>query len=118
MRRFGTPFSLALASLAGACSQQPARAVAGPEPRKETAMTPDDSDGAQPVRQLPFAHGRSFATLDEYIEHLRNHAGPVGQPWYRKVGSDTYELVTTQRPAGEPQIFTREQLMRRFGFNR
>ena len=48
---------------------------------------------------LPFAHGRSFATLDEYLAHLRDRAGPVGQPWYRKVGADSYELVTTRAPA-------------------
>jgi hypothetical protein len=118
MRRFGTSFTLALASLAGACSQQPARALAGDEQTKEPAVTGNDSGGDQPVRQLPFSHGRSFATLDEYLEHLRNYAGPVGQPWYRKVGTDRYELVTTARPAGEPQFFTRDQLMRRFGFSR
>ena len=81
-------------------------------------MTQNANDAEQPVRQLPFAHGRTFATLDEYLAHLRDRAGPVGQPWYRKVGTDTYELVTTRAPRGEPQIFTREQLMRRFGFSR
>ncbi|HST36399.1 MAG TPA: hypothetical protein VLK25_07200 [Allosphingosinicella sp.] len=29
---------------------------------------------------LPFAHGHSFATLDAYLAHLRDYAGPVGQP--------------------------------------
>ena len=116
MDQIGTALSLAVAALAGACSQPTAGAVAGAEQNKETAAMQDEPD--RPIGQLPSAHGRSFATLDEYLEHLRTRAGPVGQAWYRKVGTDSYELVTTLRPAGEPQIFTREQLMRRFGFSR
>jgi len=116
MNRIGTPFSPALAALVAACSQQSSGAVPGAAQTKESTVTQEASD--RPVRQLPFAHGRTFATLDDYLAHLRDYAGPVGQPWYRKVGTDSYELVTTRAPAGEPEIFTREQLMRRFGFSR
>jgi hypothetical protein len=100
------------AGLAAGCSEQPAAA------NRESAMqeSKPESDGA--ARPLPYSHGRSFATLDEYLEHLRRYAGPVGQPWYRRVGGDRYELVTTRVPPGEPQVFTREELMRRYGFTR
>ena len=118
MNRIGTTISLALAALVAACSQRSAGAPPGPEQDKEPPVTQNASEGDRPVRQLPHAHGRTFATLEEYLEHLRNYAGPVGQAWYRRVGTDTYELVTTSIPRGEPQIFTREELMRRFGFSR
>ena len=52
---------------------------------------------------MPFAHGRGFATLDAYLAHLCDYAGPVGQPWYREIGPGFYELVTTMRPAGTPE---------------
>lgn len=80
-----------------------------------TDQTPT-ANGA--VRNLPSSHGRSFATLDEYLAHLRDRAGPIGQAWYREIRPGVYELVTTLRPRGEPEIYTREQLMERFGFNR
>ncbi len=103
--------------VAGACSGRSDGAVETAERGKETAMTNEAGAGA-PRRDLPYAHGRSFSTLDEYLAHLERYAGPVGQPWYRKVGPDAYELVTTIVPRGEPRTFTREQLMREFGFER
>ena len=74
-------------------------------------------------RDLPFSHGRSFATLDGYLAHLRDHAGPIGQPWYREIRRGVYELVSSARPLvpeqeQETRLFTREQLMERFGFSR
>jgi hypothetical protein len=76
------------------------------------------TNGGDGVRGLPSSFGRTFATLDEYLDHLRRHAGPVGQPWYRKVGPDAYEQVTTIVPRPKPRTFTREELMRRYGFTR
>lgn len=71
---------------------------------------------AEPGQGLPFSHGRSFSTLDEYLAHLREFAAPVDQPWFRKIGPDLYEEVGTIRPAGEVEKVTRGQLMQRFGF--
>lgn len=111
---------MALAGLAAGCADSPAGAGAAgaAQSRKETGAMEQGTNGGDAVRGLPSSFGRSFATLDEYLEHLRNYAGPVDQPWYRKVGSDSYELVTSQRPARAPQVFTREELMRKYGFTR
>ena len=81
-------------------------------------MTENRAGEGQPVANLPSSFGRSFATLDEYLEHLRRYAGPVDRPWYREVRPGVYERVTTIVPRREPQTFTREQLMREFGFTR
>lgn len=69
-------------------------------------------------RNLPFAHGRSFATLDGYLAHLRQYAGPIGQPWWREVRPGVYQHVTTRVPAGPAEYRTRAELMRQFGFTR
>lgn len=71
-----------------------------------------------PSRPLPYAHGRTFATLDEYLAHLRQFAGPIGQPWYRETRPGFYERVTTRVPRGAPETYTRDQLMQKFGFTR
>ena len=76
------------------------------------------NDNGAGVQGLPSSFGRSFATLDEYLAHLERYAGPIDQPWYREVEPGVYELVTTMRPAPPPRRFTREQLMREFGFTR
>ena len=105
-----------LAALA-ACAQRTESAAPPAERDKEIAMT-NEAAGEGGVRNLPSSYGRSFASLDEYLEHLERHAGPVGQAWYRKIGPDSYELVTTMRPEPTPLTYTREQLMREFGFTR
>lgn len=105
------------ATLAAGCAEM-AVTAAGRPAGTEAIVAENEKDAARAVKSLPFAHGRSFATLDEYLAHLRDRAGPIGQPWYRKVGGDTYELVTTIVPRGRPETFTRQQLMDRFGFTR
>lgn len=76
------------------------------------------NEGADGVRNLPSSFGKSFAALDDYLEHLRNHAGPIDKPWYREIRSGEFELVTTMRPAPALRTFTRAQLMREYGFSR
>lgn len=78
----------------------------------------NQAGGEDGVRGLPSSFGRSFATLDAYLEHLRTHAGPIDRPWYREVRPGVYELVTTVRPAPAARTFTRDQLMQQFGFSR
>ena len=110
-----------LAGLTAGCADQPVGASGAVEATrggKENAQVEQRTNGGDGVKGLPSSFGRSFATLDDYLEHLRNHAGTVDQPWYRKIGPDTYELVTSMRPAPPPQTFTREELMRKFGFTR
>lgn len=114
----GFPVALALAVLCG-CAEGRSEAPLAPQQDKGSNMTqaepPKDGDA---VRELPFAHGRSFSSLDEYLAHLRDRAGPIGQPWYREIRPGVYELVTNRAPAGAPEVQTREELMRRFGFSR
>ncbi len=109
---------LALAGLAAGCAERPAGAADGAKAGKEAPRMEGDTNGTDGVSGLPSSFGRSFATLDEYLEHLRRYAGTVDQPWYRKVGPDSYELVTTMKPAPPPKTYTREELMRKFGFAR
>lgn len=68
------------------------------------------------VANLPFARGRTFRTLDEYLAHLEKQ-GAIDLPWWREIRPGVYERVTSMRGA-EREIATREELMRRFGFTR
>ena len=114
---------LALAGLAAACSDRPAGAAGGGAQGKREAVKMDKGmNGGDGVSGLPSSFGRSFATLDEYLEHLRNYAGPIDQPWYREVRPGVYEYVTSLRlegaSAARAKTYTREELMREFGFTR
>ena len=113
---------LALAGLAAGCADRPAGAADGAQGNREAARMEQGTNATDGVRGLPSSFGRSFATLDEYLEHLRNYAGPIDQPWYRQVRPGVYEYVTSLRSeegSGSPaKTYTREQLMRQFGFTR
>lgn len=84
------------------------------EPHKETAAAPTRSGDA--IADLPYARGKTFRTLDEYLAHLEAQ-GAVGLPWWRETSPGVYERVTNKRPA-EREVATRAELMRRFGFTR
>lgn len=109
---------LALSGLAAGCADRPASAADGAQGKKETVRMEHGNNGTDGVRDLPSSFGRSFATLDQYLEHLRNYAGPIDQPWYREIRPGVYEYVTSMRPASAPKTFTREELMRELGFTR
>lgn len=68
------------------------------------------------VADLPHARGRTFHTLDEYLAHLES-LGAIDLPWWREIRPGVYERVTRVRNA-PPEVATREELMRRFGFTR
>ena len=76
-----------------------------------------DADGKAGVADLPFAQGRTFATLDEYLA-FRERRGAADVPWYREVAPGLYELAGRRGPGARPQRVTRAELMRRFGFTR
>lgn len=84
--------------------------------RRREGKTVEDVPGAREANALPFGQGLSFATLDDYLAHLRRR-GAYDVPWYREVSPGVYELVAG-RTRGRPQRHTREELMRRFGFAR
>ena len=71
------------------------------------------------ISGLPHSFGRSFATLDAYLAHLREHAAPIDLPWWRETGKDRFVKMTTF--VGEkraPVIATRDELERRYGFKK
>ena len=73
--------------------------------------------GGETVSGLPFSHGKSFATLDAYLEHLERYAAPIDQPWWREIRPGVYEHVK-RMPGAARETATREELERRFGFSR
>jgi hypothetical protein len=110
--------SMLILVAAAACSDLPANAGEGNNTGKENNMPVDKGAADQTARRLPDSFGRTFATLDEYLAHLRRYAAPIDKPWYREIRPGVYERVTTMVPRPAPQIYTRAQLMARFGFTR
>jgi hypothetical protein len=103
---------------AAACSELPANAIERTNLDKEIDMSAEKEGDGRPVRQLPDSFGRTFSSLDQYLDHLRRYAATVDKPWYREIRPGVYERVTTMVPRREPEIYTRAQLMERFGFTR
>ena len=68
------------------------------------------------VGDLPFADGQSFASLDQYLAHLRK-LGASDIPFYEEVEPGVYQVMSG-RAGLQPQRYTREELERRFGFRR
>ena len=93
-------------------AEQGAGAKENPVDDKSTAATTGDG-----VANLPFSHGRSFRTLDEYLAHLERHAAPIDQPWWREIRPGVYEHVK-RMPGATREVATRAELMARFGFSR
>ena len=78
----------------------------------ESSAAPSDG-----VANLPFAMGRRFSTLDEYLTHLRCRAAPIDLPWWQEVRPGVYQQVA-HLPDAKRETATRDELMRRFGFAR
>jgi len=66
-----------------------------------------------PVR--PWARGRNFTTLDEYLAYLEQYNGPIDLPWWREVSPGVYEKVV-RMPEAKREVATRAQLEQRWGF--
>ena len=105
---------LLLASSA-ACSQPPAPAVHSSANSGNEGTVVAQASNQLPVANLPFAQGRSFATLDEYLE-FRKARGAYDVPWYRPIKPGMYELVSFRAPGAERQVYSRVELARKFGF--
>ena len=105
---------LMLASSA-ACSESAQPGAAPLVPQAKASAAAADLPQGTPVSGLPFSQGRSFTSLDQYLAFLETR-GAYDIPWYRKVRPGVYELVSRRRPASGPQVFTREELARKFGF--
>ncbi len=73
-------------------------------------------DSTRPLTDLPYAQGLEFATLDAYLAH-RETLGATDRPYYRRLKDGAYELVAGRRaPGAAPEIFTREDLLEKYGF--
>ena len=99
--------TLSLFLLAGASADQT-------PPRQETAVSNPVARPAAPAR-LPWARGRSFATLDAYLAYLERYNGPIDLPWWREIRPGVYEKVV-RMPEGKREIVTRAELERRWSF--
>lgn len=80
----------------------------------KTANGASSHDG---IANLPYAMGRRFRTLDDYLVHLKCRAAPIDLPWWREVRPGVYRYETTKLGAPQ-QLATRAELMKRFGFTR
>ena len=119
--------SLTLGIMAGlpalACSEPPppapARTNESAVAKMDEASKMDEAGRGEGVADLPYARGRRFRTLDDYLAHLRQN-GAIDLPWWREVAPGVYELQTSMRTLDgqRPERATREELMRRFGFTR
>lgn len=108
---------LASMALIAACSDGKSLADGGVAAEAlETGMTSTPAASA-PGRDLPFANGQRFATLDDYLAFLKK-AGEYDTPWYREVkpGVGVYERVTRLPPGQRPEVVTRAELLKRYGF--
>lgn len=65
--------------------------------------------------RLPWARGRSFATLDAYLAYLEQANGPIDLPWWREVRPGVYEKMV-RMPEAQREVATRAELERRWGF--
>ena len=95
--------------------------TARPPQPKELRVTSDERSTApcradKEVSGLPFARGRTFCALDDYLAHLELQ-GAIDLPYWRMVRPDVYTHVTSMTGA-VPETATRRQLMKRFGFSR
>ena len=107
---------LLLASSA-ACSQPSAPEVHSSPVNSSKGAAVAQASQPPAVANLPFAQGRSFRSLDEYLE-FRKARGAHDVPWYREIRPGLYELVSRRGPGAEPQTYTREELARKFGFQK
>ncbi len=108
--------TLLFATLAAASPFRPV-GDEGPRPAAQgstrEARLNGDTNG---VADLPYAFGRTFQSLDQYLAHLERRARPIDLPWWRQVGPGLYERVK-RMPGAEPERATRAELMERFGFS-
>ncbi len=67
------------------------------------------------VAGLPYSHGKTFATLNEYLAHLQTLSA-IDLPYWRQVRPGVYEQVI-RMPGAVPETATREELMKKYCFD-
>jgi hypothetical protein len=68
-----------------------------------------------PRRDLPFAMGKEFRCLDDYLAYLEP-MGAYDTPYWRLTKRGHYELISRRGPGQAPVTATRAELMKRYGF--
>ena len=106
---------MVLATGAAGCSGQSGNAAHQYAPSQDNVSRAEERVNRDPVPGLPFAQGRAFASLDDYLAFLRER-GKHDVPWYREIGPGLYELVSRRGPGATPRTYTRAELERKFGF--
>ena len=92
------------------------------DPRSKGAPLDMKTDSPEPwsdsgVAGLPFSRGHKFATLDSYLSYLEQYNGTIDMPWWREIEPGVYRYEV--RMAGNeapPEVATRAELEKRFGF--
>lgn len=100
--------------LAG-CAEPPAPPL---EARPMPQQTPIGETAGEGVANLPFARGRVFRSLDEYLAY-RRELGATDIPYYEEISPGIFRLTGgMRRPIpGEPaRNLTRAELAAQFGF--
>jgi hypothetical protein len=89
----------------------------------DSAVTAPASEEGRPVKpvqpkdKLPYAGGRQFRTLDEYLAYRRT-LGATDRPWYDEISPGVYKLTGGRRLPGSPEpTYTRRELLEKFGFS-
>jgi hypothetical protein len=92
------------------------KVVIAPEKERKVAKntSPDEITRPEGVADLPFALGRRFRSLDEYLAHLQVQSA-IDLPWWREISPGVYEHVKTMTGALR-ETATRAELAKRFGF--
>ncbi len=94
----------------------PVDSNAATEKRKNMTVEQSNEQGGKPVAGLPYARGRSFVSLDEYLAHLQAN-GAIDLPWWKEIRPGVYQHV--KRMTGSDQeVATRDELKKKFGFSR
>jgi hypothetical protein len=100
-----------------ACSEPRGAQLHGASAGQKGEKVVQDRSQGPAVSGLPFSQGQSFSSLDDYLAFLQKR-GAYDVPWYREVRPGVYELVSRRGPGARPQVFTREELEKKFGFSR
>lgn len=90
------------------------KAAPGRGDRVEGVVIVAQADGSI----LPHAQGRTFADLESYLAHLRR-LGTMDIPFYEEISPGRYKLNSGRGSNRMPeQIFTRDELLKKFRFER
>lgn len=86
------------------------------------AETGDDASGNDAMdgtpRTLPHSGGKTFETLDAYLEH-RKALGAIDIPYYVEVEPGLYRLERGRGFRDAPdETFTRAELLEKYGFSK